>query len=390
VARYDAGLATSLPVQIESISNKTIFLSAALAGLVKGVTLGAANLGPTYGVTAVLQLDTIMTVTVATPEGFAIGDSVAKHNGTDGPVLVDDIKGNMLTLRSPIAGLQAGDLLVTARFPRSATVTPLFKVNNYAVLSVDVPGALRFGDLITRTGDLASLSTPASLPMVVYAAASVVVLLGAMPLNAGDQLTPVAFRNRAIVVTPPSVAAPNEITIDRTLDLREGDLAGPLVAYAETSRPQSISSIAANTLTLSAPIDGLIEDDLVGPASLSQDLGRLRFENAENLQRGDDLQVAGLDSMFLQPSSVPMQIVDLDLAKGVVGLLPSGPLAGVKLRPETLSVAALFNANFVSSFVSFAQKQNLYVCWLGCQTETQNPAQCPGDAPTPDPCGSGD
>ena len=109
------------------------------------------------------------------------------------------------------------------------------------------------------------------------------------------------------------------------------------------------------------------------------------------VQIGDQLQVTGLDPQFLQPNSGPMQIVNLDAAHGVVTLRPSdSTLFGVKLRPETLSVAALFNPNFVSSFVSFAQKQNLYLCWLGCQTENQNPAPCPGDASSPDPCGSGD
>jgi hypothetical protein len=390
IARLDSGMAASIPVQIDSITGKTIFLTAALDHLAKGDTIGAANLGPTYGVTGVAQTGAVMNVTVSTPEGFAIGDLVRKVDGTGVLIPVDNIQANVLTLRSAIAGLQTGDVLVTVRFPRITTVTSVIAVGHYMVLGVDVPLALRVGDLIGRLGDL-SLADPAQLLMVVYSVGNFVLVLGAMNLAAGDQIAAVAFRSRAIVVTPPTVAAPKKLTVDRTIDFRHGDLIGPLAAYSESSRPQSIASISTNNLTLGAPIDGLAEDDIVGPASFTPELNRLRLQDSNFLLRGDAVQVAGLDTVQMQPHSGPMQIVDLDTVKNMVTLRPSEPwLSGLRLRPETLSIAALFNPNFVSSFVSFAQKQNLYLCWLGCQTETQNPAQCPGDVPLPDPCGSGD
>jgi len=199
-----------------------------------------------------------MTVTVATPDGFTIGDVVAKLNGTSGPVLIDNIQGNLLTLRTPISDLHVGDLLVTAHFPRTATATPLFTSGDLIVFSVDVPGALRTGDLITRLGDTDSTIDPASLAVVVLSSGSSVVLSGASNLNAGDRLVPVGFRRRAIVVTPPTAAAPNTVTVERSLDIRLGDLAGPLAAYLETSGAQQIASITANALTLGAPIDRVL------------------------------------------------------------------------------------------------------------------------------------
>jgi hypothetical protein len=214
-------------------------------------------------------------------------------------------------------------------------------------------------------------------------------LQGLSDVKPGDVLAPAGFSARAIVTTPPTEADPETVTVDRTLDLREADVIGPLAAYAETSRPQSIQSIASHVLTLSAPIDGLAPGDIVGPASVSAELNHLRVDSIVNLQPGDELQVTGLESSFLLPVSGEMTIAGIDAARGVLTLTPSASLSGVNLRPESLKVAAVFNPNFVSSFALFAQQQDLYLCWLGCQTESENPAECPGVLPDPDPCGSG-
>jgi hypothetical protein len=384
VARYDSGAPGSLPVVIDSIDSKTITLANAIPNLLRGDQIGAANPGPTYAVSSVSSLGTA--ITVATPEAFTAGDVVAlmSDSGPSGPVIVDSISDAVLTVRSSIDTLQAGNLLIPARFPRTATAVAVFAYLNYFFVELDSAGVLRVGDLVMRAAD-AGIATAASLATVIYSGGNFVLISNAIAnLQTNDQLAPVWFSVASSVTVAPASSA-TSLTVDSALDIRPGDVAGPLVAYAETSRPQSIMAIQANKVSLSAPIDGLTAGDLVGPASFSATSNRLRFENVDDVFRGDQLELNGLDTALMQPQSLPMSVAGIDVVNSAATLTPvSGSFAA--MRPETLSVAVLFNANFVDSFVSFAQQQGAYLCWLGIQTETQNSTQCPGMIPDPDPC----
>ena len=301
VARYDSGAAGSLPVVIDSIdSNDVLLLASALDHLVKGDTLGAANLGPTYGITSVQG----SSVTVATPEGFTPGDVAVQLTGgvLANPVPIDSIAQNVLRLRSPMAGLQTTDFLVPARFPRIVTVTQAFVYGNFVVVEVDGSGAMRAGDLLMRVAD-STAATAADLAMVFSAGGTVLILASSMAgLKMGDQLALVSFSVADSVIADPA-AGGLSLTTNGTFDPRPGDVAGPLAAYAETSRVQSISKIQANTLTLGAPIDGLNAGDLIGPASFSPELNRLRFANVDDIRPGDRLELDGLDTALMQPQS---------------------------------------------------------------------------------------
>jgi hypothetical protein len=203
-------------------------------------------------------------------------------------------------------------------------------------------------------------------------------------LQIGDQLALVSFSVADSVVADPAQGG-TSLTTDGIFDPRPGDLAGPLAAYVETSRVQSVLKIQKNTLTLSGPIDGLSSADVVGPASFSPERNRLRFANVDNIRPGDELEMDGLDTALMQPQSVRMRIATIDSGTGAATLsLASG--TSEPLRPETLSIAVLFNANFVDSFASFAQQQKAYLCWLGCQPDPPTRAVCPGVIADPDPC----
>jgi len=335
-------------------------------------------------------------VTVATPSVFQNGDIVMKF-GTDEefetPSVVTGIGANgVLTITPPITGLQSGDVLVARRFPHTVTVLQATPFNTtIALLRVDSPFPFQSGDLVMRTSDAGAT---ASLGIVFPYAPSLMVLFGAIPnLKANDQLVQVSFTAVATVASQPP--DDTHLTIDRKLDIRSGDLIGPLAAYFETSSSITISKIvianppANDTLTLSGAIDGLIPGDLIGPASFTPTQNTIRFtttnQNLADLHQGDLLQLSGMEPAFLQFVNAQVRITSLDSQTGIATLTPADGSAN-SFRPETLSVAALFNANFTDAFVAFAQQQDLYVCWLGCQNETEPPSGCPGVTTNVSPC----
>jgi hypothetical protein len=147
-----------------------------------------------------------------------------------------------------------------------------------------------------------------------------------------------------------------------------------------------VLNIKADTLTLSGPIDGLLPDEWIGLASVTPSQNRIRFEKVDDLSPGDEMALSGLDTANLQPVFAQTRIQTIDATSGTVTLVPIGANANYRLRPEALTVAAMFNANFANAFASFAREQNLYVCWLGCQEQNHKPTDCPGASAPADPC----
>jgi hypothetical protein len=332
---------------------------------------------------------------VATPAVFQAGDVVVKwgsHDDLAAPSVISTIAGSgVLTLQPALSTLQAGDILVARRFPRPATVLNVFPFGAALLVNVDNSAAFRAGDLATRVGDAAQT---AGMAVVTPYFPGWMVMFNAIPgLQTGDQLVPVNFTTVATVAAEP--ADTMHLTIDRTVDFRTGDLMGPLTAYVETSVERAVTRVvsknnpATNTLSLAAAIDGLIPDDLIGPASLTPTQNSIRFSTADqnlaSLFPGDLLAVSGLDPLYLQLSDAQVRIANLDGQTGIAALTPVDGSTN-SFRPETLSIAALFNANFTDAFVAFAQQQGLYVCWLGCQNETQTPTGCPGATASVSPC----
>jgi hypothetical protein len=395
VARLDAGVAISSAAAIEKIEGKKkLTLSTPIQLDANKSVLGAANAA---GSSAVTQVNGA-SVTVATPAVFQAGDVVVKwgtHDDLAAPSVISAIAGNgVLTLQPALSTLQAGDILVAQRFPRQATVLTVprvFPFEAVLLVNVDNSAAFRAGDLVMRVGDAAQT---AGMAVVTPYFPGWLVMFNAIPgLQKGDQLVPVNFNTVATVAADP--ADTMHLTIDRTVDFRTGDLMGPLTAYVETSveravtRAVSKNNPATNTLSLAAAIDGLIPDDLIGPASLTPTQNSIRFSTADqnlaSLFPGDLLAVSGLDPLYLQLSDAQVRIANLDGQTGIAALTPVDGSTN-SFRPETLSIAALFNANFTDAFVAFAQQQGLYVCWLGCQNETQTPSGCPGATASVSPC----
>jgi hypothetical protein len=392
VARLDAGVAISSAAAIEKIDGKKkLTLSAPIQLDANKSVLGAANAA---GSSAVTQVNGA-SVTVATPAVFQAGDVVVKwgtHDDLAAPSVISTIAGNgVLTLQPALSTLQVGDILVARRFPRPATVLNVFPVGVALLVNVDNSAAFRAGDLAMRVGDAAQ--TAGMAVVTPFVPGWLMMFNSISGLQAGDQLVPINFNTVAAVAADP--ADTMHLTIDRTVDFRTGDLMGLLTAYVETSVERAVSRVvsknnpATNTLSLAAAIDGLIPDDLIGPASLTPTQNSIRFSTADqnlaSLFPGDLLAVSGLDPLYLQLSDAQVRIANLDGQTGIAALTPVDGSTN-SFRPETLSIAALFNANFTDAFVAFAQQQDLYVCWLGCQNETQTQSGCPGATASVSPC----
>ena len=393
VARLDAGLAVSSSAVIEKISAKknVLTLSAPIQLDANKSVLIAANVTGSSAVTHVAgQL-----VTVASPAVFQQGDVVVKwgtHDDLVAPSVVTGIAGSVLSVQPAFSALQTGDILVAQRFPHQATVLQVIPFQSVLFVNVDNSAAFHAGDLAMRVGDDAT--QPANLALLVPYIPGWLVAFTAIPgLQTGDQLMPVSFSTVATVAEDPADTL--HLKLDQTVDFRDGDVLGPLTAYVETSQEVNLTGVISksspptDTLTVNTPLDGLIPGDIIGPASLTPTQNSIRLstdgQNLANLFQGDLLEVSGLDPTTLQLSDAQVRITSLDGQTGMATLTPVDG-SGNNFRPETLSIAALFNANFTDAFVAFAQQQDLYVCWLGCQNETQTPSGCPGATASVSPC----
>lgn len=390
VARLDGGGAVSAAAVIEKIDHKrnTVTLASRLQ-IDVGNTLGAANASASSNVVNTTANGPV----VASPANFQAGDVVykwAESGDVVSPSVVVGTAGDGALTLQPAGSFTSGDILVAQRFPRTATILRVFPYDVVVLVNVDNSTAFRAGDTVMRVSDS---SQTAGLSLVVpYFPGWLILFNPISDLKANDQLALVAFDKVATVASPPSDA--RHLKIDRTLDLRTGDVVAPLTAFAETSSEASIVRIEItgapnpDKLTLTGPIDGLLPGDLIGPAALTPTQNSIRFattdQNVADLRQGDLLLISGLDAQFLQPVNAQVRVSNLDTASGRATLTPVDGSSNL-FRPETLSVAALFNANFIDAFVAFAQEQDLYVCWLGCQNETQTPAGCPGATPV-SPC----
>jgi len=335
------------------------------------------------------------------------GSFVARRDGDDfsDPVAVKSVNGTMVILGSPIAGLARLDTLAVGVFPRIATV--MGQQTQQEQIQIVEPEGLTVGDQVVRLGADAA---PASVVQVVAVNGNDVVLSESLgTLSAGQQLATIEFRD-SLQLTAINPADPASIEVDRKIAFRDQqDIVGVLEHYADNSNPGLIESIQGDRVTLSIPGiehgDGIVSEDwidggIVGPAVVSflstsqlafpsQFQPLVRFATVDGINQSQVAVAYGFDQLTGRFVSSAVRPFLYDAAGRHIFLIPVNLNGAYRYRPETLSLITTFNADFPSAFATFAQKQQLAVCWIGCQQEFPAPSGCPGQQPW-DPCADPD
>jgi hypothetical protein len=155
----------------------------------------------------------------------------------------------------------------------------------------------------------------------------------------------------------------------------------PHVADAGDSSALRVVAVDGNKITLQGTAERLKPGDrlVLAAPRLTQQV--VEFEPQAQVRPGEEIAI--IDRGV--PAAVAM-VAGLDARSGVAVLdfarseraLPLG--AG-----ERLSAFALFNTDFSAYFTAFARRQELHVCWIGCQCR---PAPLDGCVPPvdPEPC----
>jgi hypothetical protein len=382
---------TSAITTVATISSKKKLVLNSSIPLKAGDDLVAANWYAATTVTAV-GVPTPNAVVVARPNAAPVGSFVVRRIGNDfsDPAVVEQVGGTTLTLEGPIADLAPLDTLAVGVFPRIAEVIAPQPQEEQLLVEAD---KLTAGDSVV----VVDAAPPAAVVQVVSVSGTTVVLNASLgTLSSGQKLAVVTFRDRALL-TAVDAADPRSIEIDETIAFREHDVIGVLTHYADNSNPGFIDTVQGDTLTLlgagTEHGDGIasgLDIGILGPAAVSyapslpfplqfQPITRLlSVDGLTNFQRAVAFGFDLLTGRFVSSSVAPLLY---DPAGGHVYLWPLDFNAPYRYRPETLSIITTFNTDFPRAFATFAEKQQLSVCWIGCQHEFPPAGGCPAQHP---------
>lgn len=331
---------------------------------------------------------TPLTITVGRAGAVPVPSFVVARDG-DGfaatAASVQSAAGAAVTLRTPLPDLNRLDTLAVGVFPKIATVV----VEEPTLVRITEAGALDPGDLVVRLGNT---SNPTVIARVDSASGATAVLRPAYgDLQPGDRLGVIHFRDTALLKSI-STTDPKKITIDRDIDLRDGDFVSMLTHYHDNSAIGFVQDLQSNSLTL-YPLpfagDGIVSRDwidggILGPAAVSPTLTStsglqplVRMESVDGMDASRPAVAYGYDLLtgqFLTANVLPFLI---DPTARRIYVWPLDAASPRRYRPETLAIITTFNADFAAAFATFAQKQNLAVTWIGCQDEFPRPTACP-------------
>ena len=102
----------------------------------------------------------------------------------------------------------------------------------------------------------------------------------------------------------------------------------------------------------------------------------VEFDDVRNLKPGSQVLLTGEDARRRRPHSVYAIVESIDASKRTARMLATQEAAQLNVQGG-LRVASLLNESIRERFLSYARREQLYVCWLGCQMEVAAPIDCP-------------
>jgi hypothetical protein len=234
-------------------------------------------------------------------------------------------------------------------------------------------GIFKSGQTVAKLSSTIALE----LAAVDQVTADTVFLRSAMTgLGTGDTLAIVALNAVAVVIDPPPDAT--HLSVDDPTVARVGGVVARFTDWADAS-PSVHVQTAGSPLQLDALPDGLMPGDAIGFAALSPVQPRIRFDASASVGQ-QTLEIQGTDENSGLLIDIPALVGRVD--NHLATILFNNAL-GFALRPENLRITV---GSRVADFLAYAQRQGLYVCWLGCQMPLAEAPSCPGVVAAPCEC----
>lgn len=378
VAKIGAGGSFTSPVRIERRTPKTLTLSGPIATLAKDDTIGAADFR--VRATVLKVAGTIVTVATAPPFPddevmFPKGAVVARINdllSASVPVVVKESVGATLTLSAEIPDLKPGEVIGLCAFPASVQVQSVLLDGRIVVSDA---GVLRRSDVVTAGPTRTGIAMVGEAP-----SGNVVRLVGTIPgLDVGDTLSVTTIRG---VMDVTSTGVETKVIVDQPARLRAGDFLADITGWQQVM-PDAfatpfVTTPSGNQIALTTPLDGLLQNDTLGLASLTPRAFQIRLEKMSVLVPGDEALIVSLDRPQGNTRSMFASVTKVSVLEKLVELTPVGAQADFRFRPSDVSASVVFVRG---SALSLIQKQDLFVSWLAAGEPDTMPRLCAGKAP---------
>jgi hypothetical protein len=378
VAKNNSNGSFSGPVVIRNVfsNGQKIRLSAAIPSLAVNDTIVAAD----FGVRAtVINLVSPTTLTVLNTGLFPPGSYIAKIDELfrgSVPVQVSSAAGQTLTITAPITGLQPGDVIGLCSFPTSVIVD---EVRDDGGIEVRPTGLLQPGDLITTPPPA---GTQTAISLITSVTGNVIKLSQAFAgLKANDRLSVISIRGA--VKARHDNNDNHRMILDQPARVRVGDFLADIISWRQVQASTNVRSVNLNQLQLSNILDGVLLNDIVGFASLTDALQffsipimLLRLEQSLELLVGDEVLLIAFDRLTGLAHTISAVVGLITIATKTIVLALKDP-GKFTFRPEDIFASVLFVRG---SSIALIQKHDLFVSWLAVGEPDAMPRSCDGPA----------
>jgi hypothetical protein len=293
---------------------------------------------------------------------FSNGDWVALRTGAgQGALALAKVKSaaaSTVELETPLTGAAAGNVVALVRFGAQS------KISVAAPLTVKDSSIFRKGDLVAVIGgdDI----TCAQITDIQDG--GVLVLNNGAPTMAAGADLGVVFTE---TVAPVTAATTSSITVTTSLAMRAGWFAGNVLRWLDITDPVALSIYP----------DGTLPGDSVGLAALTTSQTTTRFATAAKITDFSILTIEATDEISRGVLNLLSTVRNLnkDLqAQLLLATQDFQPAKDYTIRPEEMLVAGGVPGSVADDFAVHAQKQQLSLCWLGCQIPAAPIPDCPG------------
>jgi hypothetical protein len=362
----------SRPVRVQRIrsSSNTLTLSQAITGLERNNVIAAAS----FPVRATVRSVADKNVTLADPTVFpkdayvAAIDDLLKTSAP--PVAVNGSIGKTLLLEAEIPKLDAGNVIGLCAFPPTVQVQAISADGAIIVSEADL---IRIHDVVTARGGLALVAEANGTSVRLAAPIA--------DLVEGDSLAIATIRG-AVNVVPGSNNL--NVKIDQSPRLRKGDFLADITGWRQATAGISalagITEAGGNEIKVAPLLDGLLMNDTVGLATVTDKFLQFRLNAMPDIKLYDTVELAGYDRLEGKTRSMTARVLALPFPN-VVSLLLETNQPEFALRPEDISASVVFVRG---SALALIQKHELFVNWLSCGEGDPLPKPCiakPADCP---------
>jgi hypothetical protein len=363
----------SRPVRVQGIrsKSKTLTLSQAIAGLELNDVIAAASFPVRATVLGVADKNvTLADPTVFPKDAYVAGiDDLLKTSAP--PVAVNGSIGKTLLLEAEIPKLEAGNVIGLCAFPPTVQVQAISADGAIIVSDADL---IRAHDVVTARGGLALVAEASGTSVRLAAPIA--------DLVAGDSLAIATIRG-VVNIAPGSNNL--NVKIDQSPRLRKGDFLADIngwrQATAGISALAEITEAGGNKIKVAPLLDGLLTNDTVGLATVTDKFLQFRLNAMPDIKLYDTVELAGFDRLEGNTRSITARVRALPFPN-VVSLLLETNQPEFALRPEDISASVAFVRG---SALALIQKRELFVNWLSCGEGDPLPKPCI-PKPAPDCC----